>query len=874
MANRRVLEVVVVGDSDSAEKAMERTAQAAGKVGDATEHAGARTSRAADQTENGMNRAAGAVGGLSRAAQATGQDLGSIPDVLDKVEIALDNASEKASKTSKALTLVGSVGVGLGAVFIAAGAKDEQALAQLKVALDNSGHSLDDWKGKLEEAANEQARFGHSNDDATEALAILTTASKDPAKAIDDLAIASDLAARNHLSLADAAKQVAGIYGGNIRVLKQFGIDTHDLVDSTKELEKAQREVSTSTGQLHSAQERLSNLEAQLAEQRKRAAEEHVARVQAATEKEQQAQQHLVDVQTSVAERRKAAQLAADEAVASSSERLGNARQHLADVEQRIHDKTQLTLQDQFSLRDAQQQLLDVQERIADGQLAGADAAQALRDAQQRVADTQTVQAEKTKATTADQRELRDANAAVTKATEEHASAVDKSRTAGQQTTTETRQLRDALAAVARAHEDLLKAEQSSSSGVSLSQLQQEKKLREEVVTAQAKQKTATEHLKQAQKDAAEHGTKVQEALNELEKRLHGAAEAQANTFLGHVHGYAMAVENFFGKYGESVGPALIATSAGITILGASWDAFRGIRAAFVAGQAAMAAAAVETAAVTGAAGAATIATEEGVAVASEAAGAATTIGLGPILIILAAIGIAAFLLYKHWDTVWGAIKTVSHDAWDFLKKGWDFLSNTVFLPMKLELELVEWVFGKVWSGIKHVWGGAGDFFRGVFSGVSDFVLAPMRLVVDVINTIIDAIDSIHFDFHAPSWLGGWGWKFDGFGIDHLPTFAVGGVFDGAPPGAPGLAVLHGGEAVFNQAQLRALGVAVRGGAGGGQYVIRIEIDARGALIPDQQSLDKLGRMVADGVHAALLTKQAGGQDLRIRDGRMGSVRS
>jgi hypothetical protein len=68
-------------------------------------------------------------------------------------------------------------------------------------------------------------QYGFTNAQTQEALGNLTTALKDPQKALDDLSIAADLAKFKHIDLATAATAVARAQEGNLRALKQLGID-------------------------------------------------------------------------------------------------------------------------------------------------------------------------------------------------------------------------------------------------------------------------------------------------------------------------------------------------------------------------------------------------------------------------------------------------------------------------------------------------------------------------------------------------------------------------------------------------------------------------------------------------------------------------
>ncbi|HBX79921.1 MAG TPA: hypothetical protein DEH05_02155, partial [Propionibacteriaceae bacterium] len=72
-----------------------------------------------------------------------------------------------------------------------------------------------------------------------DALTRLTDATKDPAKALDDLAMAQDLAAAKGVSLSDAATMIGKAHNGSAKVFKEFGIEVGKNADGTADYEGA-----------------------------------------------------------------------------------------------------------------------------------------------------------------------------------------------------------------------------------------------------------------------------------------------------------------------------------------------------------------------------------------------------------------------------------------------------------------------------------------------------------------------------------------------------------------------------------------------------------------------------------------------------------
>ena len=139
-----------------------------------------------------------------------------------------------------ALFGLGTAAIGVGTLSLHMADQFEQSHAKLEQALKNAGASFEDFATPIGDAQKKMEQYGFTNAQTQEALANLTTALKDPKKALDDVALAADLAKFKHIDLADAATVVARAQEGNLRALKQLGIDLPISASGAAKLEAAQ----------------------------------------------------------------------------------------------------------------------------------------------------------------------------------------------------------------------------------------------------------------------------------------------------------------------------------------------------------------------------------------------------------------------------------------------------------------------------------------------------------------------------------------------------------------------------------------------------------------------------------------------------------
>lgn len=161
-------------------------------------------------------------------------------------------------------------------------------------------------------------------------------------------------------------------------------------------------------------------------------------------------------------------------------------------------------------------------------------------------------------------------------------------------------------------------------------------------------------------------------------------------------------------------------------------------------------------------------------------AGAMALLPFWPIIAILAAVGAAAYLMYKYWDQIWGFIKMVVSAAfgwirdhikliiaillgpfglaidavwthwsaiWGFIKKvaeaAWHFIDDNVVKPAKVGLGYIEGAIktlGDVWN---WTWGKISDAALGVWHFLDTWVFKPMKVGLGFVKDAIGGLKSV-----------------------------------------------------------------------------------------------------------------------------------
>jgi len=208
--------------------------------------------------------------------------------------------------------------------------------------------------------------------------------------------------------------------------------------------------------------------------------------------------------------------------------------------------------------------------------------------------------------------------------------------------------------------------------------------------------------------------------------------------------------------------------------------------------------------------------------------------------------------LFKgDWSGVWDGIKKIFSGIWDEIGS----IVKGAFGLLKTELDAFGKIFGNAWDAI----------FSGIKGGISivwdaivALIKAPINLIIGMVDTLIDALDSIQIHtphMSIPNPLGGNidmpSFDWNGFDIRKIKMLEAGGGASGwtlMGERGPELAKMPGGSQVYNAAQTAAL--LGRGGGGGGVTI--------GAIYGVQP--DEVERQTTRGIRRAHLALSLAGR--------------
>jgi hypothetical protein len=239
---KREVKVVISGDSSGGQAALRKL-----------DDSGTRSAAHAETVGTKIG------GAFSKAGSKIGGEFG---EVLSLAGEGLENLGEHGLNMGKKLAAGGAAVTTIGASLTMFGSSRKQAEEQLKAAIEASGNEYSEYRKQIEETIKTQEKFGHGEGDTQEALMKLTAATQDPKKALADMGLVANLAASQHESLADAASQVARVYGGSGKVLKQYGLTMDSAKAQTAALKTATSQHAAAITNLALAQKKLSDLEA------------------------------------------------------------------------------------------------------------------------------------------------------------------------------------------------------------------------------------------------------------------------------------------------------------------------------------------------------------------------------------------------------------------------------------------------------------------------------------------------------------------------------------------------------------------------------------------------------------------------------------
>jgi hypothetical protein len=199
---------------------------------------------------------------------------------------------------------------------------------------------------------------------------------------------------------------------------------------------------------------------------------------------------------------------------------------------------------------------------------------------------------------------------------------------------------------------------------------------------------------------------------------------------------------------------------------------------------------------------------------------------LGLIVIAIAAVGVAIFLLVKHWDTVtaatkkaWQAIKGGAQDVIDWFKSHWPYLLGILTGPFGLAVVVIikHWdkisdAAGDLLARIKAVFGAIAGYIEGQIGRIARAVQRVVDAIKAPINAVLSQWNAISFsvprvDLPSVTVLGKkvGGGSFGGWdiGTPDIPLLAKGGVV--ATPTLVMAGEGHGREIIAPEALLRSM---------------------------------------------------------------------
>jgi hypothetical protein len=171
---------------------------------------------------------------------------------------AIHETEQQASKSSSGMTKAANVATAAlagGALAIAAIAvKNGDALNesqdQLDNALRNAHEHVKNLGSVLAPLDSRMEHYGFTNEQVNESLTSFTRSGIKLTSAIHDEQLAADLAAAKHISLADATMLVTKASEGQLRPLKQMGIDLPLAAGGAAKLVAAEQKLERRTRRL------------------------------------------------------------------------------------------------------------------------------------------------------------------------------------------------------------------------------------------------------------------------------------------------------------------------------------------------------------------------------------------------------------------------------------------------------------------------------------------------------------------------------------------------------------------------------------------------------------------------------------------------
>lgn len=184
---------------------------------------------------------------------------GDISDFKAKMGEARTEITATESHGTSGFNKLATVGkaafLGLGAIAVAAAvigvkAADEWegAHARLETAIKNSGGTFEEYKGRIDSLESKSEKLGWSNTQVESSLSTLVSATHNTKTAVNDMALAEDIARGRKMDLSAATALLAKVETGHVSLLGRLGINTKDATGATISQTEALRLLSQMYG--------------------------------------------------------------------------------------------------------------------------------------------------------------------------------------------------------------------------------------------------------------------------------------------------------------------------------------------------------------------------------------------------------------------------------------------------------------------------------------------------------------------------------------------------------------------------------------------------------------------------------------------------
>lgn len=356
----------------------------------------------------------------------------------------------------------------------------------------------------------------------------------------------------------------------------------------------------------------------------------------------------------------------------------------------------------------------------------------------------------------------------------------------------------------------------------------------EDVDAATKKVTDSTTALATAQTASAGSTDNVAKNLENLHKKVMGGAAAQADTLGGKFASLRAHMENFAEAAGQKVGPAIAVAGPLLMGMGSILESNLIPNIVKAIGSAVTWSATTIFSAVSAAAS--WVVSMALMAASAIAAWAAILAPFLPVIAIIAAVGIAAYELYQHWDEVWGFIKGIIVGVWNWIKDHWPLLLGILTGPVGLAVVEIIQHWDTIVEFVKGIPGKLAAVGRTMWSWITDSLKSALNTMISLWNSVDLRVPKVH--------IPGTDVDFGGFDlIPDFPKLATGGLVTGG-----GLAWLHPAEVVVPAA-------AAAQGTGGGSLTWTGDIIVNGAGDPQATAAavrDEVLRLIRRNINGGL----------------------